>query len=86
MRALSGLLLIITLPTVVVLASLLACSQPSDQGEPARIAWSRAVGFVDEGGTASTLSPFPTASALVRLHGRGFTGDLTFERTVTVRP
>jgi hypothetical protein len=25
-------------------------------------------------------------SALVRLHGRGFTGDLAFEKTVTVRP
>ena len=139
---------------ILVLASLLACSQPSDQGEPARIAWSQAVGFVDNGGTAldaltvpdsiragvtftATVSTFgstgcirpdrsqvlasgPQAditpydsvwsgsppclpgwqgysrsveltfaapgSALVRLHGRGFGGDLTFERTVTVRP
>jgi len=40
---------------ILVLAILLACSQPSDQGEPARIAWSRAVGFVDNGGTALDL-------------------------------
>ena len=139
---------------VQALVLILACSPPSDQGEPVRIAWNRVVGFIDNGGmavdplilpdtiragvtfraTVSTfgstgcirpdrsqvlatglraeITPYDSAwsgsppclpgwegrsrsvdltfatpgSALVRLHGRGFTGDLTLERAVTVRP
>jgi hypothetical protein len=138
---------------VLMLASFLACSSPSDQGEPARAAWHRAVGLIDNGGIAfdplivpdtvragvaftATVSTFGSTgcirpdrsevqatgleaditpydsvwagsppclpvweayprsvdltfatpgAALVRLRGRGLTGDLAFEKPVTVR-
>jgi hypothetical protein len=139
--------------SVLILAGLLDCSSPSDQNEPSRTAWERAVGLVDNGGIAldplivpdtvragipftATVSTFGSTNcirpdrsrvqgsglqaditpfdsvwsgsppclpgwqgyprsieltfatpgkALVRLHGRGFTGDLVFDKPVTVR-
>ena len=144
----------------LILASLLACSAPSEQGglggqgERALGTWQRAVGVIDNGGIAvdplivpdtvhlgvpftaivstfgSTacirpdrsqvqgtglqidITPYDNVwsgsppclpgwegyprsvnltfatpgAAVVRLHGRGFTGDLTLEKPLTVRP
>ena len=144
----------------LILISLLACSEPSDQGdpvrpdEPARGGWKRAVGMIDNGGitvdplvvpdTVKSGVPFTAivttfgstacirpdrsqveetglqigitpydsvwsgsppclpgwegyprsveltfatpGSAVVRLHGRSFTGNLVMEQPVTVQP